>query len=533
MTIQKKILSIFMMVIFVFVSITGFYFNTYVMGASLTDYGDLFTTFTRLVGANDDVPINVLDELVFDAICPRDSGFIVRTTGRVNYELTKKAIATYLNHKYSNQNKTKDNITQSDINEFSQDFYQNVSYNDNSNTTTYNDNSKSMINLCINEVINDSPVYYVYSFNLIDSLNSVNNGDFYNACRRFINEYQDDYYIFCKPSVVNGGSANNDPFTFYLCDKSSDYVYVTSNSYPQFNFDYVILYDFNSWERVRNFLAYRYDYDLHEFNQISDYTFNGTEAVQLDPDRRTIQDTSFGWISVGRYDINICYRTLNDMKQATQGIQSYYINQPVYNNWDNSTGDYTVTTDNSNKATYGDITNYINSFNTETGTYPTPDDINHWITNYDPSGGGSGGEGGEGGQGGQGGSSNATATANNEGINITINNNHNLNIGGGSLSGNTVSGNGTGGSGTIGNIFDWLGHLGQVIGNFIKSAGEMIVEVIQGISEAVTGILETIPNIFTPLIEFVFGGLPEEVQHLITLGITCILLVGVIQMIRK
>ena len=168
MTIKKKILSLIMLNVLCFTTITSVYFNASVCANSLTDYGSIFSTFTRLVGANEDVPINVLDSLVFDAICPRDTGFIPRATERINYELTKKCIAAYLNHKYSNQDKTKDNITQSDINEFSQDLSQNISYSNNS--TTYNDNSKSMVNLCINQNITDSGYLYGYAYDLQNSL---------------------------------------------------------------------------------------------------------------------------------------------------------------------------------------------------------------------------------------------------------------------------------------------------------------------------------------------------------------------------
>ena len=44
--------------------------------------------------------------------------------------------------------------------------------------------------------------------------------------------------------------------------------------------------------------------------------------------------------------------------------------------------------------------------------------------------------------------------------------------------------------------------------------------------------MESIPNIFQPLLSYVFGGLPEEVQNMIILGITCMIIIGIIKAIK-
>lgn len=527
MTIQKKILSIFMIVTFAFVSITGFYFNTYVMAASLTDYGDLFTTFTRLVGANDDVPLNVLDELVFDAICPRDSGFIVRTTGRVNYELTKKAIATYLNHKYSNQDKTKDNITQSDINEFSQDFYQNVSYNDNSNTTTYNDNSKSMINLCINEVINDSPVYYAYTSQLNSFINNFGSGDQYNAFRKFLVENPD------KLVTVPTTDGLTNLTKFYSIDYSGDVGFVGGTIYPNDNLIWgPDIRSISTWDSI-TYTVFVWDENTSSYIEGS-YDIFGWYSFRIDPNLSLIPGRGIaGAITLSTQQI-LMFRTLEDLKSISVGELPYYINNTVYNDWSQSSGDYIVTNDNSNNVSYGDIISYVDSFNSETGNYPTSEDIQIFIENKQNENNGSGGEGGEGGQGGQGGSSNATATANNEGINVNVYNNHTINIGGGgSVSGNgTVSGNDIQDGGGVGNIFSFLSQIGDVLGSLIKNVGHVLAELVSGISETISALLEGIPTVFGDFMGALLGWLPEELRALITLGISAMIIVGVIKLFR-
>ena len=84
------------------------------------------------------------------------------------------------------------------------------------------------------------------------------------------------------------------------------------------------------------------------------------------------------------YGLN-CFSSLTALNSYLEeyglGRKPYYINNTVYNNWKNSSGDYTFSNDNSNHVTYGDITNYIDDHHSETGYYPTIPEINVYIEN--------------------------------------------------------------------------------------------------------------------------------------------------------
>lgn len=226
----------------------------------------------------------------------------------------------------------------------------------------------------------------------------------------------------------------------------------------------------------------------------------------------------------------------------TSPAQPYYYTKDSYN--ENITKDSynTTTTSIDGSLSYGDITNYINIYKENNdGNDPSPIDVNIYIETYipptpeptptpTPSTG---------------------TTISSNGVNVYINNNptasntnnnsytdnstnnyttnNNFDFSSLGLSGNTVSGNGSGGSG---GIFDWLGSVGKTLGNLIKGLGELISNLLEGIVETVTTVLSSLPNILTPLIEFVFGGLPEELQAMITLGITCVIMVAVIKAIK-
>lgn len=401
--------------------------------------------------------------------------------------------------------------------------------NDNS-SFTFSSDLKNFIKWEQSQIIANTGYFYVYSFNLIDAINTVQSGQYYNTLRQFLLNYQDDYYCYLTGSLSYAPSSSTN---FWLVPKDPDVVFLRNNEFN--NICGFYNYSQSNWTQYNNFRVFEYNTSTLSFNEIQSSSIGNYIYSQKDTSLRTVM-LHPGWLSVGRYDCNICYRTLADLKNQSLGIKPYYINNSVYNDFSTSSGDFTIDSSNSNNASYGDISNYINSFNNEHGTYPTTDDINIFIENRqpdspsptpnpnpdNPSGGGSG-------------SSSATATANNQGVNVTVNNNHSINFtvpslsGNGTSSGGTVSGNGSGSN----NFFDWLGNLGSIIGNLIKGIGEALVGIFEGVAEAVTTIMESIPNILSPLMEFVFGGLPDEIKALMTLGITCVIFVGVIKAIKR
>ena len=178
------------------------------------------------------------------------------------------------------------------------------------------------------------------------------------------------------------------------------------------------------------------------------------------------------------------------------GLQPYYYNNSVWSNFvDNSNGDYTVTTSNVNTVTYGDTVSYINDYHDTNNNYPDNSTVNNWINttnNNNTSGGGSGG-----------------------------------------------SGDDSGGSG----IVSILSALGKAIADLITGIAAFLAEVVGGLVEAITGLLDTltdlitnftesIPNIFSPLLGWLFDGLPEEFTAIILLGLTACVIASIIKILR-
>lgn len=182
------------------------------------------------------------------------------------------------------------------------------------------------------------------------------------------------------------------------------------------------------------------------------------------------------------------------------GLQPYYYNNQVWSNFvDNSSGDYTVTTSNVNTVTYGDTVSYINDYHDTNNNYPDNSTVNNWIE--------------------------------------TTNNNNNS--GGGSGGGSGGSGDDPGGSG----IVSILTALGKAIADLITGIAAFLAEVVGGLVEAITGLLDTltdlitnftesIPNIFSPLLGWLFDGLPEEFTAIILLGLTACVIASIIKILR-
>lgn len=372
-----------------------------------------------------------------------------------------------------------------------------------------NGDSRQFIDYWINDIIEKSGFRYVYTFNISNYATHFGSGEQYRKVRDFISEQtvsgntvavRNGFNLFMVADLNNAGFVNQGEGTQKILAKP---------------------YDYSSWLSVT---GYEYGYNTVNGVYKTGASGNNMNAAVRKDQYDIVSLDNWNWVSVGRNKVFKLYNTLNDLKADSVGQAPYYINNTVYNDYSNSSGDYIVTTDNSNNVSYGDIISYVDSFNTENGYYPTPDQINIYIEYVQeddpnprptplPDGGVNGGSG------------SSSAVANNEGININIENNHNINLGGG-----TVSGNGASGSG---GIFDWISNIGSVIGDFIKNVGQLLADAISGITEAIQAILETIPNILSSLVEFVYGGLPEELKALVTLGIIAVVFVSVIKILRR
>lgn len=425
----------------------------------------------------------------------------------------------------------------------------NISINGDGNIVL-NDNAKAFINYSINDFVDNNPAY-IYTYNNENCVSYFSNTLMYVKTVNLVRTLQDQYYCLC---VLRDDS--NGPWMWCIGKNKYPYLCAVANNFyrPPYMikcqlFDGLTREDISEADKY-----YHWDKNTKDYVELSasENRINYYPYMTLDPSLGfNLMTNDTGWtrgtmFTVGGSTPIRYFRSVSDINAESVLYQSYYYNNSVYNNWNNSIGDYTVTNDNSNKTSYGDITSYIDSYNTENGYPPNPSTIEIHIHNENnpvptptptpdnPSGGGGNNGGTVSGNTNNGGSASASATANNSGVNVTVNNNHNINLNVPGLSGNssgsgTVSGNGNGSGG----IFDWISDIGCVIGEFIKNVGSLIADVINGITETITTILADIPNIISVLVEFVYGGLPDELKAIVTLGITTVIFVGVIKMMRK
>lgn len=435
-----------------------------------------------------------------------------------------------------------ENITDDMCKQYIYNAYRNSVVNEDNDSFTMSSDLNFILHHFNDVLEENSGSYYVYPFSIDLSYGLFGNGTYYQALRDKIREIENEgNYLIVLHSVFGSNPIGQIAAFPYENDIVSLYYRNGDNGngtiYQLYNQDDWGIYSFGS----NSYLNFTYDSNTSSF--ISSDTSNGWS------DNRGVvgglflkQGEPLHSYRDGMWTVFLCskknypvkvYKTLSDLKAESIGYSSYYVNEPVYNNWSNSTGDYTVTTSNYNPVSYGDITNYIDSFNTENGSYPNLPDINNFIENFIPEGTNptptpnpnnpSGGGGGS-----------ANATANNEGINVNVYNNHTINFGGGgSVSGNgTVSGNDIQDGGGVGNIFSFLSQIGDVLGSLIKNVGHVLAELVSGISETISALLEGIPTVFGDFMGALLGWLPEELRALITLGISAMIIVGVIKLFR-
>lgn len=361
------------------------------------------------------------------------------------------------------------NASDEDVEDF---FNQNIIQS--GNNITYTENLNTYVKSEINQIISSYGFYYVYSFDILQNTSSFPSGDKYNAVKTMCQTYQDEYYIFMH---LNSDSLVLCPIDSYGLVQGT----VTNNYVYGFNYNYT------SWN-LYNYSSNKWTYNntTKTFEKSGTWGYdNKSTFYKIDNPTVNISNGVFTITYNGCHEYKM-FRTLNDFKSSSIGANPYYITDS-YNNYKNITGSYnTVTTDNS--VTYGDITNYIDSYVGENGKEPTQNEINVYITVTNDNGGGSGN-----------------------------------NSGGG-------NGSGTGGDGS--SIWDFLSNLGEVLGGLIRNLGNMLTSLIDSIISIVNDVIGKIPDVFSSLLGTVFGGLPEDIRAIIILGVTVMVVYGIIKVIR-
>ena len=220
---------------------------------------------------------------------------------------------------------------------------------------------------------------------------------------------------------------------------------------------------------------------------IVDFSMKKYENVD---DRNIYTTTQPFIVNSNRSDYIMAYISNQNLSDSVgEPIKDFYRNKDTWSLFnDNLSGDgtYIFGSGSGNSVSFDDIVAYIGDYSSDNnGDYPTLPQINLYIQ--------------------------------------TQNSDNN----------NPDSGGGSGGSGDdSGGIFDFLSNIGEVLGNLISNLGQVLADLISGVVEAVSSVLEAIPNVFTPLISYIFGWLPESVQALVVLGITAMLIIGIVKMIR-
>lgn len=378
-----------------------------------------------------------------------------------------------------------------------------------------NNDLNDFLKYSIDDYIANCEMIYTYSFDVNLFASSFSNGTQYNTLKIMCADHQDYYYI-CSWSSAYGQS------DIIALIPQNEYSILGSSS----NNDFVgNIYNLDTWSTSNSFVTYVWNG--------TNYAQTNNTAQLLNVHSSLLKD-NITWyssyptiISSGKVFEIPSFKNINSLKDYSVGNAPYYYNNNTYSNWSNSQGDYTIDSNNKNTTSYSDVINYNQQYYQDHNEYPTINNINEYITN-NTTNNNSNNPGGSG--------SNTTVSGSNisniNNNNPVFNNNPNININFGfpSISGNSVSGNGNSSSG---GFFDWISDIGDVIGNFIKNVGQLIADVVTGISETITTVMANIPNLLSTIVEFVYGGLPDELKALVTLGITSVVLVSVIKILRK
>lgn len=371
------------------------------------------------------------------------------------------------------------------INSASEYLTDNINVTDNS--ITYNDNSRNMLLYLSNEYMKNCGYYEAYAFDLRNMTNSLPTTAQYNALRDLIGNSNSNITTDYKFCVVWGSYAN-----VAICPFEDYGLLLRSNvtNWGTLNYADTNVYSYaNGNTTPVNGGFQKFTWNSVSQNYIQDSNPYGSQLANVRVSTRPNQSTNANAfvLSYGEQLLPV-FQTSGDATSYGVGIKPYYYNTKTWNDFSTSSGDYTVDSSSVNTVTYGDTVTYIQDSYNETGNYPDNSTVNNWIDNSNQ-------------------------------------NNHN---GGGSGSGGGDSGGGSSDS----NIFEFLSDIGAVLGNLIKNLGNVLTELVSGIAEIISGLFEAIPTVFGDFMGGLLGWMPEELRALIILGISAMIIVGIIKIIR-
>ena len=372
----------------------------------------------------------------------------------------------------------------------------NITINDNS--LTFNSTSKSLLVNYANAVQEETGIFYGYTINWSDSITTYPSGTMYNTVKNYIQKDQLSYYINTRQTY--GSSSGISTVWLYSYPKSADIAFVkTSKDNTTYS---VTMYNPVTWDRISgheptgsNGVRYIYNGQLETlssndvFGGYGNYfdsgkvLINENDKIMLNGNSGGLGGTGY-FLSYGGKQQILIYSSVEVMKLMSQGQKPYYVGDK-WSNFQSNVGN-TIDNSNCNNINYGDVTNYINNNSSNSN------DIYNYINGND-SGGGSGG----------------------------------------------------GGSGDD-PIFDlgFLGTIGRLIGSLITGIGNLLTGIFEGIVNVITNILDfltttisditvTLPEQFFGFIGAIFNWLPEPMMNTIKALFVFMVLIGVLNIIRK
>ena len=351
------------------------------------------------------------------------------------------------------------------------------------NSITFNSTSNVLLKNYAAAVQNESGFFYAYTNKWSNQFQNINDGYYYYGLLNLLETYK-DYY-----AISLGGYTSGFGYGWLLLYDPAETSFVLNGiaqGQPNVN-----LYNNTSWDLVTESDIYKCYFFQSGYTDWIEYntpplTPNNQGFLTYNYDGSTNVNAVYFDMYVNKDPkITKVYNTVNDLRGALTGNQPYYITNKWNDFSNNNSGNYMVDSSNSNNISYGDVTNYVNNYYGENGSYPSAPVINIYIENNIPDNGGGGSGGGGSG----------------------------------------------GGDDDIG-IFDFLSRIGQVIGNLIKNLGNILAELVEGISTVVSSLLESIPTVFNDFLGGILGWLPPELRALLTLAISAMVIVGLIKMFR-
>lgn len=328
--------------------------------------------------------------------------------------------------------------------------------------------------------IDNSGYVYVYSYNSALFVNRYIDAQDFNAFANLLETNDSkDKLIGYQPST--GNIVIYSPYDALLC-LSGESSMARPDVNPRLN-----------WSSDVPYTHYKLDSNSHTY-VIDTYYGSGTGTGVGTPytnttrkDYNNLPNLYYsGWYVVSLNTKQyLAYANLEDLKSGSLGLQPYYIGNDFSSSEVSTTQTITDSMLNSS-ISYGDISNYVNSYYVTNQSYPTTENVYNYINNYN----GSGGSGGD-------------------------------------------SGNGSDDDDNN-NIWDFLDGIGDFIGNLISALGN----VLSGILSLLTDVIDMfigdngLPNIVGQLIQYFLPFLPTEIVQLIEFSLLLAIILGVIRLIR-